>query len=72
VGELATGVAHDINNPLAIITASSGVVRDMVDPEFDLDGIPENIRKELDKNEGGNISNQKFKGVKINGDFQIT
>ena len=47
LGELATGVAHEINNPLAIIMATTGVLRDMHNEEFQLDHSPEAVRAEL-------------------------
>ena len=47
LGELATGVAHEINNPLAIVVATTGVIKDMLNPEFNIQWTVEDLRKEL-------------------------
>jgi two-component system NtrC family sensor kinase len=47
LGELATGVAHEINNPLAIILATSEVLKDRLNPEFGMDHGAEVLMAEL-------------------------
>ncbi len=52
VGELASGIAHEINNPLAVIAEKVGLMQDHLDPGFGRSLSEEKLKSHLSSIEG--------------------
>ena len=60
VGELAAGVAHEINNPLAVVLEKVGLVQDLLDPRFEPELTTEKLSDAL-----GQIETAVFRCTEI-------